>query len=164
MVDTVVNRAHLSKVLIDGGSALNIIFKDTLEHMGFNISELAKAEEPFFGIIPGTVSIPMGRVTFKVTFGTRENYRIESLNFEVADFQSSYHAIFGRPMLAKFMAIPNHTYLVLKMPAPKGVLSIRGDLKVCHDCHEQLNDMALVLEDKIVAETLKGIDKPDPLP
>uniref|UniRef100_A0A0A8YXE3 Uncharacterized protein n=1 Tax=Arundo donax TaxID=35708 RepID=A0A0A8YXE3_ARUDO len=27
-----------------------------------------------------------------------------------------YHAIFGRPALAKFLAIPNYIFLVLKMP------------------------------------------------
>jgi hypothetical protein len=50
-----------------------------------------------------------------VTFGTEENFRTEYLSFEVADFRSSYHAILGRPMLAKFMAIPHYTYLVLKI-------------------------------------------------
>ncbi|CAO2143912.1 unnamed protein product [Urochloa humidicola] len=37
-------------------------------------------------------------------------------------------------MLAWFMAIPNHTYLVLKMTAPNGVLTIRGDIKVSNEC------------------------------
>ena len=55
-----------------------------------------------------------------ITFGPRNNYRTEYVNFEVAEFETSYHAILGRPSLAKFMAIPNHTYLLLKMPAPKG--------------------------------------------
>jgi hypothetical protein len=48
---------------------------------------------------------------------------MEYLTFEVADFRSSYHAILGRPMLAKFMAIPHHTYLIMKMLAPNGILS-----------------------------------------
>jgi hypothetical protein len=39
-------------------------------------------------------------VCLPVTFGTEENFRTEYLTFEVADFRSSYHAIFGRPMLA----------------------------------------------------------------
>jgi hypothetical protein len=67
----------------------------------------------------------MGRVSLPVTFGTEENFRTKYLSFEVADFKSSYHAILGRPMLARFMAIPHYTYLVLKMLAPNGVLSLR---------------------------------------
>ena len=32
------------------------------------------------------------------------------------------------------MAIPNHPYLLLKMPAPKGVLSVYGDLQTSYAC------------------------------
>ena len=32
------------------------------------------------------------------------------------------------------MEIPNQTYLFLKMPAPNGVLSIRGDNQTSHSC------------------------------
>jgi hypothetical protein len=42
----------------------------------------------------------------------------------VALFETSYHAIFRRPALARFMVIPYHTYLVLNMPTPNGVLSV----------------------------------------
>jgi hypothetical protein len=74
-------------------------------------------------------------VVLPVTFGeTRENYHTEYIKFEVADFKTSYHAIFGRPAIAKFMAVPHYTYLVLKMPSPTGVLSLQGDLKISFDC------------------------------
>jgi hypothetical protein len=70
-------------------------------------------------------------VVLPVTFGeSRDNYRTEYIKFEVADFETSYHAILGRPDIAKFMAVPHYTYLVLKMPSPAGVLSLQGDLKI----------------------------------
>ena len=47
------------------------------------------------------------------------NFRKEVLTFEVVGFRGSYHAILGRPCYAKFMAIPNYTYLKLKMPVRK---------------------------------------------
>jgi hypothetical protein len=37
-------------------------------------------------------------------------------------------------MLAKFMAIPHHTYLIMKMSAPNGILSIIGDIMVSYNC------------------------------
>jgi hypothetical protein len=37
-------------------------------------------------------------------------------------------------MVAKFMAIPHHTYLIMKMPAPKGILSVLGDIMVSYNC------------------------------
>jgi hypothetical protein len=73
-------------------------------------------------------------VVLPVTFGeTRENYRTEYIKFEVADFETSYHAILDRPAIAKFMAVPHYTYLVLKMPSPASVLSLQGDLKISFD-------------------------------
>jgi hypothetical protein len=53
-----------------------------------------------------------------VTFGTEENFCTKYPSFEVTNFKYSYHAILGRPMLARFMAIPHYTYLVLKMLPP----------------------------------------------
>jgi hypothetical protein len=37
-------------------------------------------------------------------------------------------------MLAKFMAIPHHTYLIMKMPAPNRILSVLGNIMVSYDC------------------------------
>jgi hypothetical protein len=72
-----------------------------------------------------------------VTFGTQANYQIEFIQFEVVDFEASYHAILGRPALAKFMAIPHYPYLLLKMLGPHRVLSLRGNLKRAFDCDIQ---------------------------
>ena len=123
-VNSVIRQIRLARVLIDGGSALNIIFAKTLEDMGFDMTKLDPSDQAFYGIILGAGSTPVGKVTLPVTFGTRDNYHTESIIFEVVPFETSYHAILGRPALAKFMAIPNHTYLLLKMPAPNGVHSI----------------------------------------
>jgi hypothetical protein len=87
-------------------------------------------------------AMPLGQITLPVTFGTPSNYRIEFIKFEVADFESSYHAILGRPALAKFMAIPHYPYLLLKMPGPNGVLSLRGDLKRAFDYDVQAVQIA----------------------
>jgi hypothetical protein len=85
----------------------------------------------------------MGLVVLLVTFWkTRENYHIEYIKFEVADFETSYHAILGRPAIAKFMAVPHYTYLVLKMPSPAGVLSLHGDLKISFDCNTKVVELA----------------------
>jgi hypothetical protein len=82
-------------------------------------------------------------VVLPVTFvETRVNYRTEYIKFEVADFETSYHAILGRPAIAKFMAVPHYTYLVLKMPNPAGVLALQGDLKMSFDCDTKAMELA----------------------
>ena len=51
---------------------------------------------------------------------------------KLADFNTAYHAILGRPALAKFMAILHYAYLVLKMPLPAGVLALRANLSIAY--------------------------------
>jgi hypothetical protein len=144
----VVAGSKLNKVLIDGGSGLNVLFIKTLKKMKLDITHmLTKSTSPFYGIIPGNAAIPLGSVVLPVTFReTRENYRTEYIKFEIANFETSYHAILGRPAIAKFMAVPHYTYLVLKMPSPAGVLSLQGGLRhrSCgtrsHESSTQRND------------------------
>jgi hypothetical protein len=126
VVNPIVDGAFLPKTLIDGGSSMNIIFTKMLRKMDFDFNRMTACDEPFYGVVPGKAAYPIGRVCLPVTFDTKENFRIEYLTFEVADFRSSYHAILDRPMLAKFMAIPHHTYLIMKMPVPNRILSALG--------------------------------------
>jgi len=55
----------------------------------------------------------------------------------VADFDGTYNAILGHPSLTKFMAVPHYSYLVLKMPTEKGVLSVRGNVYTTYTCEEE---------------------------
>jgi len=55
----------------------------------------------------------------------------------VADFDGTNHAILGRPSLTKFLAVPHYSYLVLKMPTEKGVLTIRGNVYTAYTCKEE---------------------------
>jgi hypothetical protein len=108
----VVMGSKLNKVLIDGGSGLNVLFTKTLKKMKLDITHmLTKSTSPFYGIVPGNAAIPLGSVVLPVTFGeTRDSYRTEYVKFEVADFETSYHAILGRPAITKFMEVPHYTY------------------------------------------------------
>ena len=67
---------------------------------------------------------PLGQIDLPITFGDRAKFCSEVLTFEVVDFPWSYHAILGRPCYARFMAVPNYTYLKLKMPGPNGVITV----------------------------------------
>jgi hypothetical protein len=136
--------SKLNKVLIDGGSGLNVLFTKTLKKMKLDITHmLTKSTSPFYCIVLGNAAIPLGSVVLQVTFGeARENYRTEYIKFEVADFETTYHAILGRPAITKFMVVPHYTYLVLMMPSPAGVLSLQGDLKISFDCDIEAVELA----------------------
>jgi hypothetical protein len=102
--------------------------------MEFDFNKMTACDEPFYGIVLGKAAYAIGRLCLPVTFGIEENFHREYLTFEVADFRSSHHTILGRPMLAMFMAIPHHTYLIMKMPVPNVILSVLRDIMVSYNC------------------------------
>ena len=68
--------------------------------------------------------MPLGQIDLPITFGSSSNYRMETLTFEVVGFHGTYHAILGQPCYVKFMAVPNYTYLKLKMSGLGGIITI----------------------------------------
>ena len=114
----------LTKVLMDGGSGLNIMYAETLDAMGVDRLCIRSTRAPFHGIAPGKQAIPIGQIDLPITLGNLSNYRTETLTFEVVGFPLVYHAILGRPCYMKFMAVPNYTYLKLKMLGLHGVITI----------------------------------------
>jgi hypothetical protein len=124
-------------VLIDGGSALDILFRNALTKVDIKLEDLEPYDAPFCGVLSGQTSQPLGQITLVVQFSTANHFRIDYINFIVADFEGTYHAILGRPALVKFMVIPHYVYLLLKMPTKKGVLSLKGNVLIAYNCEEE---------------------------
>jgi hypothetical protein len=80
-----------------------------------------------------------------VTFGTQENFCTETIQFEVTNFDTAYNAFLGRLALSKFLAISHYTYLVMKMPRPRGAISIGGDVKQAFNCDRESCETADIL-------------------
>jgi hypothetical protein len=64
-------------------------------------------------------------VHLPVIFGTRDNYRTKSLDFDVAYIALPYNAILGYPALARFMVATHHGFNVLKIPGSNGTITMR---------------------------------------
>ena len=47
---------------------------------------------------------PVGNIRLPVTFGTHDNFRTETIQFDVAKVNLPFNAIVGRPALYRFMA------------------------------------------------------------
>jgi hypothetical protein len=134
VVDPVIGNVRLTKVLMDGGSSLNIIYAKTLGLWEIDLSTIRAGAAPFHGIIPGKHVQPLGQLDLPVCFGTPSNFRKETLTFEVVGFRGTYHAVLGRPCYAKFMAVPNYTYLKLKMPGPNRVITVGSTYQHAYEC------------------------------
>jgi hypothetical protein len=119
VVDLVIDNAWFSKVLMDGGSNLNILYMHTLWLMGIGFDQLRPSTTPFHGVVPGKRVQPLGQIDLPVWFDTPDNFHKETLTFEVVGFRCAYHAILGQLVYAKFMAVPNYTYLKMKIPGQR---------------------------------------------
>nr|ABB46607.2 retrotransposon protein, putative, Ty3-gypsy subclass [Oryza sativa Japonica Group] len=141
VVEPTIRNIKVALVLVDGGSSINLLFASTLDAMGIPRSELTPTDQPFHGITPQSSSKPLGKITLPVTFGQASNFRTKQITFHVAEFDTAYNAIIGRTALVKFMAASHYAYEVLKMPGPKGTITIQGNAKLAVQCDKQSLDM-----------------------
>jgi hypothetical protein len=163
VVDPVIGNARLTKVLMDGGSSLNIIYAETLGLLGMDLSTIRAGAAPFHGIVPGKLVLPLRQLDLPVSFGTPSNFRRETLTFEVVGFQGTYHAVLGRPCYAKFMAVPNYTYLKLKMSGPNGIITVGSTYRHAYECDVECVEYAeAIAKSEALNADLKCLSKEAP--
>ena len=105
--------------------------------MGIDPSRIKPTKTTFKGVIPGVEAHCTGSVTLEVVFGSPDNFRSKELIFDIVPFRSGYHALLGRTALARFNAVPHYAYLKLKMPGPRGVITVNGNTErsLCMEEH-----------------------------
>jgi hypothetical protein len=95
IIDPIIDKKHLSEVLMDGGSGLNIMYVEMLDAMGINRSRIRPTGVSFHDVVSGKQAKPLGQIDLPITFGDKSNFRTETLTFEVVGFHRTYHAILG---------------------------------------------------------------------
>ena len=105
ILDPIIGGIQFSNVLMDGGSGLNMIYQDTIQHMGINPARICRSKTSFQGVIPGPDTHCMGFLRLEVIFGSADNLRREKLTFHIVPFSSRYQALLGREAFARFNAI-----------------------------------------------------------
>jgi hypothetical protein len=163
VVDPVTGNVRLTKILMDGGNNLNIIYAETLGLLLIDLSSIRAGTTPFHGIIPEKCVQPLVQLDLPVCFGTPSNFRSETLTFEVVGFRGTYHAVLGRPCYAKFMAVPNYPYLKLKMPGPNGVITVGPTYRHAYKCDMECVEYAEALaESEALIADLESLSKEAP--
>jgi hypothetical protein len=154
VVDPIIGNARLTKVLMYGGSSLNIIYVETLGLLGVDLSTIRAGAAPFHGIVPSKRVLPLRQLDLPFCYGTPSDFWKETLTFEVVGFRGTYHAVLGRPCYAKFMVVPNYTYLKLKMPGPKGIITVGSTYRHAYECDMECVEYteALVESEALIAD------------
>jgi hypothetical protein len=79
----------------------------------------------------------------------------------VVGFRGAYHTILERPCYAKFMAVPNYTYLKMKISGPKSVITVGSSMEHAFECDVECVEHAeaLALDEALVANLEKLVNE-----
>ena len=127
ILDPIIDGLQFTQVLMDGGSDLNLLYPDTIRKLGIDLTKIRHSRTSFKGVTPGPYAKCTGSLLLEVVFGSPDNFRREKLTFHVAPFKSSYQASLGREAFVRFNAIPHYASLTLKMPGPRGIISLKSN-------------------------------------
>jgi hypothetical protein len=111
------------------------MYDETLDAMGISRAQLHPSGPPFHGIVLGKRALPLRQINLPVTFRDPSNFRKETLTLEVVGSHSTYHALLGWPCYVKFIAIPNYTYLKIKMSGPNKIINVRTTYWHTYECN-----------------------------
>ena len=125
--------------------------QDTVRKMGINPSRIKPTKTTFKGVIPGVEAHCTGSITLEVVFGSPDNFCSEELIFDIVPFRSGYHALLGRTAFAQFNAVLHYAYLKLKMPGPRGVITVNGNT----ECSFRTEERTTALAEEVQSGLLK---------
>ncbi|XP_048608335.1 uncharacterized protein LOC125584234 [Brassica napus] len=129
LVDLDIGECLVAKVLIDTGSSVDLIFRDTLDKMGVDLRDMKPSSRTLTGFngaseqMIGTIRLPVyaGGIT-------------RTVKFSVIRAKAPYNAILGTPWLHSMKAVPSTYHQCVKFPGKDGkTQTIRGDQQAARE-------------------------------
>ncbi|GKV02679.1 hypothetical protein SLEP1_g15077 [Rubroshorea leprosula] len=105
----IINNCEIHRVLVDIGSALDIMYYHCFESLGLDPALLQKYDGPIYGF--NNQPVPVEGV-LKINM-----------------------AFVGRPTLIEIRAIVSQAHLCMKFPTPMGIATLRGNQEVARHCY-----------------------------
>ncbi|XP_028061434.1 uncharacterized protein LOC114264895 [Camellia sinensis] len=122
-------RFEVKRVLVDQGSAADILYYDLFRKLGLSEQHLTPTAAPLVGF-NSQPEWPLGRIVLPVVAGTK-TLQIE---FLVINTPSPYNAILGRPWIHQIEAVPSTYHQLIRFPTEHGVEQISGDQVASKHC------------------------------
>ncbi|KAK8923593.1 hypothetical protein KSP39_PZI019849 [Platanthera zijinensis] len=130
VIQTVIENFTVSRILIDNGSSVNIIFKKPFDVMQVEAKRVLASDGPLFGF-SGERKVVEGGVGLHVSLGGESR----NCRFVIVEAPNSYNAIFGRPLINAFRCVPSSFNQCLKFNVDGIQVRVRGDPKVARECY-----------------------------
>ncbi|XP_055961892.1 uncharacterized protein LOC130015559 [Mercurialis annua] len=130
VVTTSIENWNIERILINEGSAVNLMTNVAYKMLGGTASRLRRVPIPLSGLGGPSINL-LGAVTLEVVIGPERgiNKKVMSL-FNIVDMELTYNAILGRPFLHDSAAVTSIRALAMKIPTEKGVVMLRGDQNI----------------------------------
>ena len=74
VLDSIIDGFHLTRVLMDGSSSLNLLYQDTVRKMGIDPSRIKPTKTTFKEVIPDVEARCTGSIMLEVVFGSPDNF------------------------------------------------------------------------------------------
>ena len=112
---------EVKRVMVDQGSAVEIMYPDLFKGLGLKPENLATYSSPLVSF-EGKMVVPKGQIRLPVQTGSD----VIEVDFIVVDAFSPYTAIMGRPWLHSLGAVSSTLHQKVKYPSGGQVLEIVG--------------------------------------
>ncbi|XP_073037637.1 uncharacterized protein [Primulina eburnea] len=124
----------VARIFVGTGSAVNILFKTTLDQMKVEGFEFDPISTPLFGFTGHDVQT-IRQIMLPLSLGTGPHRFMKMTCFNVLDALSSYNGILGPQALTDFQAVSSTYHQKLKYPMGNHVGVVFGDQKSSRYCY-----------------------------
>ncbi|XP_010490387.1 PREDICTED: uncharacterized protein LOC104768159 [Camelina sativa] len=129
VVELLISESEVTKILIDTGSSVNVIFRNVLAQMEIGESDVKPECHSLTGF-DGDHIMSVGTIDLPIFMGSMIRY----FRFAVIDMPTIYNVILGTSWIHEMKAVPSTYHQCVKFPTPKGIYTLRGNQQSARAC------------------------------
>ncbi|KAH0781663.1 hypothetical protein KY290_001261 [Solanum tuberosum] len=136
-----IREQHLNRILIDGGSAVNIMPKVVLKKLGISIDELSKCNLTIQGFNQGGQR-SIGKIRVGLSIGDVKSNTL----IHIIDAKTSYNLLLGRPWVHENGVVPSTLHQCMKYMKDGEVVKIDADINPFTETESYFADAKFYLD------------------